>query len=196
MGRVNLCSPDHISVLLHRTFNVSIPRHHIPTEQWEFEYGPAENDPEFGSGARGNAADDKNSDKTSQKGEEDGSGRWVHRLTHEKLGGEAAFIEFTVIGVTVANEMLSLLGSLQSDPFSPEHIAGRGKSVLGESEIEDIEVEREIEPSTEEQDVIESGEDTFEALGGKVAAMEKQKKRKRDKTEARGKQKRKKMNLV
>jgi DNA-directed RNA polymerase I subunit RPA43 len=98
VGRVNLCSPDHISVLLHRTFNVSIPRHHIPTEQWEFEYGPAENDPEFGLGAQENAANDDNVHKTSQKGEEDGSGRWVHRLTHEKLGGEAAFIEFTVIG--------------------------------------------------------------------------------------------------
>jgi hypothetical protein len=28
---------------------VSIPRHHIPADQWEFEYGPAENDPEFGN---------------------------------------------------------------------------------------------------------------------------------------------------
>ena len=26
--------------------NASIPRHHIPSESWEFEYGPAENDPE------------------------------------------------------------------------------------------------------------------------------------------------------
>jgi hypothetical protein len=28
---------------------VSIPQHHIPADQWEFEYGQAENDPEFGN---------------------------------------------------------------------------------------------------------------------------------------------------
>jgi hypothetical protein len=47
-GKINLCSPDHISLLIHRTFNVSILRHHLPFEEYEFEYGPAENDPEFG----------------------------------------------------------------------------------------------------------------------------------------------------
>jgi DNA-directed RNA polymerase I subunit RPA43 len=98
VGRVNLCSPDHISILLHRTFNVSIPRHHIPTEQWEFEHGPAENDPKFGSGAQDKAGEEGSGDGTSEKGEEDGGGKWVHRITHEKLGGEAAFLEFTVIG--------------------------------------------------------------------------------------------------
>jgi len=68
--------------------------------------------------------------------------------------------------LTVANEMLSLLGSLQDDPFSPEHTAERAKTVLGESEIEDIEVEREVEPSAEEEeDEIESDRDTFVMLG-------------------------------
>ena len=156
MGRVNLCSPDHISILLHRTFNVSIPRHHIPTEQWQFEHGPAENDPEFGSGAQNDAVDKNSDDRTSENGEEDG-GKWVHRLTHQKLGGATSFLEFTVIGyslfvypakfahltrlgrLTVANEMLSLLGSLQNDPFSPEHVAeGGSRTVL---EADDIEVE-------------------------------------------------------
>ena len=41
-GRIKLCSPDHIAILIHRTFNVSIPRHHIPTDNWEFEYGALE----------------------------------------------------------------------------------------------------------------------------------------------------------
>jgi DNA-directed RNA polymerase I subunit RPA43 len=92
--------------------------------------------------------------------------------------------------VTVANEMLSLLGSLQTDPFSPEHGGSSTKSVLGESEIEDIEVEREIEPSAEEEDQIE---DTFEILGS--GDVEKKKKRKRDKI-GNCKPKRKKMNVV
>jgi DNA-directed RNA polymerase I subunit RPA43 len=136
VGRINLCSPDHISILLHRTFNVSIPRHHIPTEKWEFEHGPAENDPEFGSGAQDDACEQDRGKGISGKGEEYNSGKWVHRLTHETLGGEAGILEFTVIGyfffqfcdtwlatftrldrLTVANEMLSLLGSLQKEPF-------------------------------------------------------------------------------
>ncbi|KAF8224964.1 hypothetical protein L208DRAFT_1308273 [Tricholoma matsutake] len=153
VGRINLCSPDHISILLHRTFNVSIPRHHIPTEHWEFEHGPAENDPEFGSGAQENAADENDSGNRAS-GEEDGRGRWVHRLTHEKLGGEGAFLEFTVIGLTVANEMLSLVGSLQDDPFSAEHIRPSVKTVLEESDIEDIEVERSLEEEIENEEFV------------------------------------------
>jgi DNA-directed RNA polymerase I subunit RPA43 len=87
VGKVNLCSPDHIALLAHRTFNVSIPRHHIPTETWEFEYGPAENDPEFG--------------REAQEGEEEAvessssGGRWIHKVTGQVLDG---LLEFTVIG--------------------------------------------------------------------------------------------------
>lgn len=93
VGRVNLCSPDHISLLVHKTFNVSIPRHHIPTDNWEFEYGPAENDPEFGqdepqADVEGDGDDDQPIDHSS-------GGRWVHRVTGEVLGD---LIEFTVIG--------------------------------------------------------------------------------------------------
>ena len=93
MGKVNLCSPDHVSLLVHRTFNVSIPRHHIPTDNWEFEYGPAENDPEFGGEAAGGLEVDGETSETVES-----SGRWVHKLTGEKLGGEEGNLEFTVIG--------------------------------------------------------------------------------------------------
>lgn len=91
MGKVNLCSPDHVSLLVHRTFNVSIPRHHIPTDNWEFEYGPAETDHEF---ATVDGAED------AEKPEEasESSGRWVHKLTGDKLGGKDGRLEFTVIG--------------------------------------------------------------------------------------------------
>ena len=96
MGKVNLCSPDHVSLLVHRTFNVSIPRHHIPTDTWEFEYGPAENDPEFGSTVQqATKDDDVNKDYTFSQ---DSGGRWVHSVTADVLGGNGALIEFTVIG--------------------------------------------------------------------------------------------------
>ena len=132
---MNLYSPDHVSLLVHRIFNVSIPRHHMPTDNWEFEYGPAENDPEFGADQAAEGAED------AEKQEEttESSGRWVHKLTGEKLGGKGGHLEFTVIGyvlpippvrsggndfycrLTVANQMLSLVGSIQPDPFSPLH---------------------------------------------------------------------------
>jgi hypothetical protein len=98
--------------------------------------------------------------------------------------------------LTVANEMLSLLGSLQDDPFSPEHGRPPANTVLDESEIEDIEVEREIEANTEEE--IESDGDTFETLGKMSdelkATREKETKRK-PKGERKGNVKRKKMNV-
>ena len=96
--------------------------------------------------------------------------------------------------LTVANEMLSLLGSLQDDPFSPEHGRPPAKTMSEESEIEDIEVEREIEANTEEE--IESERDTFEMLGkmSDKATREKETKRK-SKEERKGNVKRKKMNV-
>ncbi|KAF7361980.1 DNA-directed RNA polymerase I subunit rpa43 [Mycena venus] len=113
VGKINLCSPDHISLLLHCTFNVSIPRHHIPTDEWEFEHGPAEVDA---------ASGDDEADPPNDPNEREG-GNWVHKITGKRLGGKDGYLEFVVIGLTVANEMLSLVGSIQHDPFSPEHVA-------------------------------------------------------------------------
>ena len=94
VGQVNLCSPDHVALLVHRTFNVSIPRHHLPTNHWEFQYGAAENDPEFGPDAAANK--DGNREEDAQEGEE--GGKWIHSITGAKLGGSDGFLEFTVIG--------------------------------------------------------------------------------------------------
>ncbi|KAG2043402.1 hypothetical protein BDR03DRAFT_910088 [Suillus americanus] len=135
VGKIVLYSPDHVSLLLHRTFNVSIPRHHIPQDVWEFEYGPVENDPEYGDGAVGSIVGEegdegmKDGDGEKAEGEAipEASGQWVHRVTGTKLGGTDGFLEFAVIGKTVANEMLSLQGSIQPDPFSEEH-SQSGKS--------------------------------------------------------------------
>ena len=91
-GKINLSSPDHISLLVHRTFNVSIPRHHITTDSYEFEYGPAENDPEFGVGQ-----EDKPEGEAAEEGV-DGGGRWVHKMTGIKLGDADGYLEFTVVG--------------------------------------------------------------------------------------------------
>lgn len=110
-GRISLHTTDHIALLVHRTFNASIDRAHIPGDgEWEYVHGPVENDPEIGSEER--------------QGDEE-SGRWINSQTGETLGGESGLVEFTVIGYTIVNQMLSLHGSLQPDPFDPDHYTAR-----------------------------------------------------------------------
>lgn len=103
-GKINLASPDHISLLIHQTFNVSIPRHHIQTDSWIFEYGPAENDPEFGHDTMHSTNHDPDSTLVDEQSQgkaivdlEHEGGRWVHKVTGELLGGEDRMLEFTVI---------------------------------------------------------------------------------------------------
>ena len=110
MGKVNLCSPDHISLLVHSVFNASIPRHHIPSESWEFEYGPAENDPEFAVEEPTNKESKDGDVEMVEVGERtphepghpeaptSSGGRWVHPLTGDMIGGKSGYVEFTVIG--------------------------------------------------------------------------------------------------
>jgi len=160
VGKISLCSPDHISLLVHRTFNVSIPRNHIPSEHWEFEYGPAENDPEFGvevpEGTDTPAA-------AKEQGVENG-GRWVHKTTAAKLGGAEGYLKFTVVGLTVANQMLSLIGSIQPDPFSAEHDSGGVPTAQARqaapSSLDAHGVPRDVEGEDDSSD-----EDTFGMLG-------------------------------
>jgi len=169
-GKVNLCSPDHISLLVHRTFNVSIPRHHIPVDEWEFEYGPVENDPEFG------AIDDAEAPAEGSSGAEivaESGGRWIHKVTGTKLGGDKGDLEFTVVGLTVANQMLSLVGSVQPDPFSPEHVPSHQTPVASSSRPQRAAAALATldEPDDDQVDdeLLEGGsddeEDTFAMLG-------------------------------
>ena len=87
-----------MSLLVHRTFNVSIPRRHITTDTYEFEYGPAENDPEYGAGQE--QADGVDGTDAADGAEEqvESGGRWVHKLTGAKLGDAEGNLEFTVVG--------------------------------------------------------------------------------------------------
>ncbi|KAH7925959.1 hypothetical protein BV22DRAFT_1010160 [Leucogyrophana mollusca] len=206
LGEVNLCSPDHVSLLVHRTFNVSIPKHHLPDDQWEFEYGPAENDPTFGAGAHHDldTAESANTEHNQTKGDaenaghdpiqssaednehgDEGSGRWVHKLTGTKLGGQDGYLEFIVIGLTVANEMLSLQGSIQPDPFSPKHVpramvAARSPEPPAQTPTRDLpELGHEDDEDGEEDEDI----DTFAQLA-QLADQEEQKAKKQKKAEA------------
>ncbi|KAI0705049.1 hypothetical protein C8T65DRAFT_653060 [Cerioporus squamosus] len=165
-GKINLSSPDHISLLVHRTFNVSIPRHHITTDSYEFEYGPAENDPEFGAGQEG-AAVEGGAGEEGAEGHVDGGGRWVHKSTGTKLGDADGYLEFTVVGLTIANQMLSLVGSIQPDPFSPEHVPKAAVTTAPSQPASAHLSEREVDAMMEEEDKEDSDDDLdpFQKLG-------------------------------
>jgi DNA-directed RNA polymerase I subunit RPA43 len=95
-GTISISSPDHIALLVHGTFNVSIPRHHIPSDKSVFEYGPSENDPEFGPNAA--MALDEAQQGEEQEDQEENGGRWVDKITGKPLGGKRKGVKFTVIG--------------------------------------------------------------------------------------------------
>ncbi|KAH9858410.1 hypothetical protein C2E23DRAFT_745246 [Lenzites betulinus] len=172
VGKINLSSPDHISLLVHRTFNVSIPRYHITTDIYEFEYGPAENDPEFGTAGADDAAPDPAADTAEAHEQIQSGGRWVHTLTDTKLGDADGSLEFTVVGLTIANQMISLVGSIQPDPFSPEHIpkatvttATGPKSTRTAQRADPVMMsEREVDALIEDGDESDD-EDAFQKLG-------------------------------
>ena len=67
---------------------MSIPRHHIPTDDWEFEYGS------------------RQSPEVVEEGEEE-TGRWVHKATREDIGGDSDQVHFTIIG-SVINDAQAL----------------------------------------------------------------------------------------
>ncbi|KZT10747.1 uncharacterized protein LAESUDRAFT_721116 [Laetiporus sulphureus 93-53] len=186
VGKVNLCSPGHVALLLRRTFNVSIPRHHIPEDQWEFEYGPAENDPEFGAAI----ADEKTGTQDGETEQVGGNGRWVHKLTGVRLGDSHGFLEFTVVGLTIANRMLSLVGSIQPDPFSPEHVPRQ--TVAATTDVRDEPGVDEFHPVEEINEDDGSEVDTFELLGrmGDQAKAREAELRKQEEKEAKRDQRR------
>jgi len=125
-------------------------------------------------------------------------GRWIHKVTGEVLGGKKGLLQFTVIGyikicsslndkvtchlqrLTIANEMLSLIGSLHSDPFSPQHVPHRKPESENEGDSESesgLGLEEPLDDDEEE----ESEEDTLKQLGRRRdAEIQIATKRKRD----------------
>lgn len=112
-GQVILFSPDHIALLVNRTFNVSIPARHIPDDEYDFDYQPDEHDgaingigTQVHKDAEQGAVDGGRAQKDSASGQQaiagdsqiDAMGRWVKRNTRERVGGSNLMVEFTVVG--------------------------------------------------------------------------------------------------
>lgn len=87
-GTHSLSSPSHISLLFSKTFNVSIPLQHIPTETYDFEHTAPEED-----------ADSDSEDEMGihESGVEE-VGRWKRKADGKLLGEGGKGVKFTVIG--------------------------------------------------------------------------------------------------
>ncbi|KAI9318511.1 hypothetical protein BX666DRAFT_1928758 [Dichotomocladium elegans] len=122
IGRINLQSQDHIGLLIFGTFNASIPRARIPDDKYEWR--PSEDKVPV-QAAREDAVDgdDDNALGTPDDEEEaetevapttDRSqyGEWVDKSTGMAVGGEDGSVEFTVVDIIEANDILTVGGSL------------------------------------------------------------------------------------
>ncbi|CDZ96800.1 DNA-dependent RNA polymerase I [Phaffia rhodozyma] len=134
-GTHSISSPSHISLLIHKTFNVSIPMHHIPSDEYYFDPSLADTPP-----TPEPEPILEETDETMAEGEQDGqtqveedvaqakgkakeviqfsTGRWRSRVTGKILGEDDEKVKFTVIDLNVSSQILSLTGSLLPEPFS------------------------------------------------------------------------------
>ncbi|KAJ2454669.1 hypothetical protein GGF42_003563 [Coemansia sp. RSA 2424] len=138
-GQINVQSPDHIGMLLWDTFNASIPASFIPRDKYEWR--PFNEDEiaaralptlhQSEAVADGELGDDNDSDTDADatrtlhgqsdadvpaspytNGNRYGSGEWVVKGTSQCVGAEGS-LEFVVIDVIRANEVLSVTGAMR-----------------------------------------------------------------------------------
>ncbi|KAI8325016.1 hypothetical protein GQ54DRAFT_36962 [Martensiomyces pterosporus] len=136
-GCINVQSPDHIGLLLWDTFNASIPASFIPKDRYEWRpfdddeivaraasarqeepsasEGHSTGEEEDGSEeeAHSAAADDQAASKDRDfSGSKFGSGEWVIKGTSQSIGTNGS-LEFVIVDVIRANEVLSVTGALR-----------------------------------------------------------------------------------
>ncbi|WVF66130.1 hypothetical protein IAT40_000869 [Kwoniella sp. CBS 6097] len=142
-GTHSLSSPSHLSLLFSKTFNISIPLQHIPTDLYEFEHTDEAADD----------SDSENGDDNDDDGDAFGVsavedvGRWKEKATGKSLGEGGKGIKFTVIGVQVTNQMLSLTGSLLADPSNPPSLPETAQMPTRVSPSPSPSPERDVRPA-------------------------------------------------
>ncbi|KAJ9118558.1 hypothetical protein QFC22_003778 [Naganishia vaughanmartiniae] len=133
-GSHSLSSASHISLILYKTFNVSIPIHNIPLDEYEFDEDVSaaeirETDGEVLDSDEEESSDEEDDDDDSEviaaaKEEIIETGRWRNKRTGKLLGAGGEEIAFTVTGLQVSNQMLSLTGSLKANAEPTSHTFG------------------------------------------------------------------------
>ncbi|KAJ9110927.1 hypothetical protein QFC19_001436 [Naganishia cerealis] len=133
-GTHSLSSASHISLILYKTFNVAIPIDNIPLDEYEFDEDVSaaeirEIDGDALDSDEEDSSDEEDDDEDSEdvaatKGEIIETGRWRNKRTGKLLGAGGEEIIFTVTGLQVSNQMLSLTGSLKQNAEPTSHTFG------------------------------------------------------------------------
>jgi DNA-directed RNA polymerase I subunit RPA43 len=107
-GTHSLSSASHISLILYKTFNVSIPINNIPLDEYEFDEDVSaaeirETDGEVLDSDEEDSSDEEDDDEDSEgvaaaKEEIIETGRWRNKRTGKLLGAGGEEIAFTVTG--------------------------------------------------------------------------------------------------
>ncbi|KAI8147377.1 hypothetical protein BJV82DRAFT_642850 [Fennellomyces sp. T-0311] len=118
VGRINLQSQDHIGLLIYGTFNASIPSRSIPSDTFEWRASETESEPVAVEAESAKDDDDDEEEEQQQQQpeavEEKPSqyGEWVNKSTGVPIGGEDGTVEFNVVDIVEANDILTVTGSL------------------------------------------------------------------------------------
>ena len=105
-GTHSLSSPSHLSLLLNKTFNISIPLQHIPLDQYEFEASDPADEEEQDSEDEDEEADFGGFGMA--KGVEE-VGRWKVKSTGKLVGEGGKGVKFTVIGYVFCQHLLKYI---------------------------------------------------------------------------------------
>ncbi|KAI8097184.1 uncharacterized protein BX664DRAFT_275738 [Halteromyces radiatus] len=103
VGRINLQSQDHIGLLIYGTFNASIPKSRISSEKYEWR---TSEDDDNDNNDETSGDDEEQAEKRSQHGE------WVLKDSGASIGGDDGSLEFSVVDIIEANDILTVTGSL------------------------------------------------------------------------------------
>ncbi|CAO3623477.1 unnamed protein product [Cunninghamella blakesleeana] len=101
VGRINLQSQDHIGLLIFGTFNASIPKSRISDEKYEWR-----------ASEENTATEETDSVEQSDEIEKAQQGEWIIKDTGSSVGGDDGTLEFNVVDVIEANDILTVTGSL------------------------------------------------------------------------------------
>ncbi|OZJ06621.1 hypothetical protein BZG36_00379 [Bifiguratus adelaidae] len=119
VGTVNLQSADHIGLLIYGTFNASIPREYIPSD---FEWNPSSmtttNNASLADVDGETEAEDTTTEETEPSQSEDATatrttpqnGEWISKSSGETIGAKEGVLDFLVVDLVHANDMLSAAG--------------------------------------------------------------------------------------
>ncbi|KAE8216151.1 hypothetical protein CF327_g625 [Tilletia walkeri] len=113
-GKIVYSNTDVVSLLLNGTFNAAIPAAHLPPNQYEFVHN------DYSGAADSQAVDGAEDEDFGAHS----PGFWRRKRDKSQLGGSSGQLTFTCFGITVANQLLFLRGSLLDDPLSASQAGG------------------------------------------------------------------------